>query len=195
MIAWFEQLTQLQRVFAYVAIPATVILLLQTILLFFGIGDGDADGDGVPDSGSDDGLSLFSIRGIVAMLCIGAWSGIVLAETGLDGIWVCIIAVVIGLCAYGMSLLIRVIMRLQSSGNIDLSNAIGKVGRVYIPIPPAMSGVGKINITLQEKYSEVDAATDEKTAIATGVSVRVVSVGENGTLVVERVMAKDDEKR
>lgn len=64
MNAWWASLTWLERVFAYVAFPATLLLLLQTLMLLFGLGsdsDGDADvdldGDGVPDLDLDgDGI-------------------------------------------------------------------------------------------------------------------------------------------
>lgn len=58
MNAWWASLTWLEKIFAYVAFPATLLLLLQTLMLLFGLGndsDGDADadvdleGDGVPD--------------------------------------------------------------------------------------------------------------------------------------------------
>lgn len=58
MNAWWVSLTWLEKIFAYVAFPATLLLLLQTLMLLFGLGndsDGDADadvdldGDGVPD--------------------------------------------------------------------------------------------------------------------------------------------------
>lgn len=40
---WWDGLTLLQQCFAVVAIPATVILVLQTVLLLFGLGGHDAD--------------------------------------------------------------------------------------------------------------------------------------------------------
>ena len=62
MEAWLESLTQLQRVMLFIAVPATLLLLIQTEMLFIGLGggDGDADGadldgDGIPDG---DGLDL-----------------------------------------------------------------------------------------------------------------------------------------
>lgn len=188
MIAWFNSLTLIQRVFAVIAIPSTVILLLQTILLIFGFGDDDADSDGVPDDIGDDGLALFSIRGIVAMLCVGGWSGIVLSEAGLNNIVVVILAAVIGIAALvGMAMLIKLLLKLQSNGNIQLSNAVGKVGQVYVPIPADSKGTGKINITIQEKYSELSAMTTETTDIKTGEMVRVVATDEVGILMVERL--------
>lgn len=58
MNAWWASLTWLEKVFAYVAFPSTLLLLLQTLMLLFGLGndsggdadaDADLDGDGVPD--------------------------------------------------------------------------------------------------------------------------------------------------
>jgi len=54
---WWNGLTTLEQVFYYCAIPATVILVLQTILSIFGIGHGDGDvdfdGDGNIDFDGD----------------------------------------------------------------------------------------------------------------------------------------------
>ena len=50
MAAWWNSLTGLQQIFACIGIPATLVLVVQTILLLFGIGDGsDADVDIDPD--------------------------------------------------------------------------------------------------------------------------------------------------
>jgi len=186
MSEWFSSLDSLQRIFSYVAIPATAVLLLQTILIFFGIGDAEADDGDIP---ADSGLTLFSVRGIVAMLCIGGWSGIVLGDTSLSDPIVILLAVIIGLCAlFGMALLIRLILKLQSSGNIQLANAIGKVGQVYLTIPANGTGSGKVNIIIQETFTEVQAVTRDQSDIKTGEVVRVVSTDELGMFVVERVV-------
>lgn len=71
MNAWWASLTWLERIFAYVAFPATLLLLLQTLMLLFGLGndsDGDADvdldGDGIPDLDLDgDGVPDLDLDG------------------------------------------------------------------------------------------------------------------------------------
>lgn len=82
MNAWWASLTWLEKIFAYVAFPATLLLLLQTLMLLFGLGndsDGDAggvdlDGDGVPDLDLDgDGVPDLDLDG----------DGV--PDTGLDG--------------------------------------------------------------------------------------------------------------
>ena len=59
MRIWWESLTLLQRLFACVAIPATMILVIQLVLTLIGLGgheaDLDADGDGIPDGLDLDG--------------------------------------------------------------------------------------------------------------------------------------------
>ncbi len=206
MSEWLQTLTGVKQVFAYIALPATVILVLQTILLFFGIGDGGVDtdvsdvgglgngdisGDAVDSefSGGDaDGLAVFSIRGIVAMLCIGGWSGIVFIDAGLSNLLSIILAVVLGISAlFGMAFLMRFLTRLQSSGNIIVENAVGKIGKVYLTIPSQMKGSGKINITIQDTYTEFDAVTFDLSEIKTGETVYVESVDEVGRLIVRRI--------
>ncbi|MCI8361446.1 MAG: hypothetical protein HFE86_08945 [Clostridiales bacterium] len=47
--SWWEALSSLQQILACFAIPATVLLALQTILLLFGAGGHDADHGGLTD--------------------------------------------------------------------------------------------------------------------------------------------------
>ena len=54
MAACWQSLSALDHVLLYIAIPATLILLIQTVLLFAG-GAFDSDGDaGVPDADGPD---------------------------------------------------------------------------------------------------------------------------------------------
>ena len=196
MINWWNGLELAQQIFALIAIPSTAILIIQTVLQLIGIGGDDVpediDGDGIPDSdldaaaAADDGLSLFSIRGILSMLCITGWLGVGLLETALPDWAAILIAVAAGVATLiGIAFLMRGIYKLQSSGNIDISNAIGKVAQVYIPIPAAGAGSGKVTITLQEKFCEYTAITAASETLKTGSYVRVVSVSDGGVLLVE----------
>ncbi|MGM9652047.1 MAG: hypothetical protein ACI3XP_00220 [Eubacteriales bacterium] len=191
MIQWWNNLDVFSRVYALIAIPSTLVLIVQTVLLFFGAGeDGiDLNGDGqidTPGDGGSDGLSLFSIRGIMALLCVGGWSGLALYASGVSRALTIIISLVCGTAALFMiAYLMKAAMKLQSNGNINLSAAVGKTGRVYIPIPPHTQGSGKINLTLQERFMEVEAITTADRRLATGEAVRVIATDGSGMLVVE----------
>ncbi len=194
MANWWNSLSDLQHIFAFIGIPATLVLIVQTILLFFGIGDGDdgidLDGDGIPDEiGGDDGLTLFSIRGIVGMLCIAGWAGIVFIDFGVSNILAIILALLCGVATlFGIAYLMKAVLKLQSNGTMQLGAAVGKTGEVYIPIPPKGKGRGKINIIVQDKYVELDAVTNSEETLKTGETVRVVSTDEMGLVMVERAM-------
>lgn len=194
MANWWNSLSDLQHIFAFIGIPATLVLIVQTILLFFGIGDGDdgidLDGDGIPDvETGDDGLSLFSIRGIVGMLCVAGWAGIVFLDFGVSNILSIILALLCGVATlFGIAYLMKAVLKLQSNGTLELGAAVGKTGEVYIPIPPKGRGRGKINIVVQDRYVELDAVTNSDDTLKTGETVRVVSTDEMGLVMVERAM-------
>lgn len=193
MILWWQSLDLAQQIFALVGIGATVILLIQTVMLLFGLGDDsdadfDVDGDIDDVDASGDGLALFSIRGIVAMLCVLGWTGVIFLGMDIPTALAIVLAFACGLLTLvAMAYAMRAISKLQSSGNIDIGNCIGKVGQVYIPIKPSASAPGKVNITVQGQYSEFSAITTADYVLKTGSYVRVVAVDESGTLVVEPI--------
>ncbi len=124
----------------------------------------------------------------MAFLCIGGWSGIVFAGTDMGSALAIFLAILCGFAALvGMAYMLKLILSLQSSGNINLANAIGKVGQVYIPIPGDRKGSGKVNVIIQDKYTEINAITNEPETLKTGEAVRIVSTDETGLLVVERL--------
>lgn len=189
MIAWWNELDILRQVFMLIAIPSTLVMIVQAVMLLVGLGDDgdmDVDGDDVFDGvDGDGGLALFTVRGIVTMLAVSGWSGFALLDA-LPDVWAILLSIVLGvLSLVGTAYLMRAVYRLQASGNLNVDNAVGKVATVYIPIPPRASGSGKVTMTLQEKFCELDAITTCSEKLATGSYVRVVAVDGTRTLVVE----------
>ena len=211
MIAWFESLSAIQRFFAYVAIPSTLVLAIQTILLIFGLaggGDGaDADGldfdsDGETDleidldpdipghddlSAADGGLRLFTVRGFIAFFTVFGWGGLAFLRAGMPVLPSTLIAAVLGMASMlVMAIIFKLCMRLQSDGTMRLENAIGQSGSVYLTIPPARQGRGKVEVMIQEQIRELEAVTDEKEPLPTGCEIVVTAVSGRSTLVVCR---------
>jgi len=196
MMEWWIGIGLVGQIYALIAIPATLVLVIQTILLIFGIGGDDIDADGVdlngngvgdtPGDGGESGLAVFSIRGLMAMAAIGGWSGLVMHSSGFALPVTILLSVAIGFLALvGMAYIMKLAGKLQDNGNIDLGYAVGKVGTVYIPIPAEMPGSGKINVTVQERFLEVGAVTACERKLTTGESVRIVGTDETGLVVVE----------
>ena len=202
-ITWWEGIGLLGQIFATAAIPATAVMLLQTVLLLFGLigtggeGDGfgdsvgdDADGDSVEisedaDTADLDGLRLFTIRGIVAMLAVGGWVGVALCDLNVNSVIASIGAIIAGLGALFLSAyIIKVSLKLQDNGNFNLKNAVTHTATVYIPIPPARGGTGKVTMNLQERFVELDAITDYGEKLTTGTMVQVISVTDKNEVIV-----------
>lgn len=196
MVAWWDALIQLERFFAYIAFASTLVLLIQLVLLLFGIGGGDVDADvdfdGDVDGGFDisdvDGLHIFSLRGIVSFFAVFGWTGILVSKNSGGNVLLSVtIAFIAGfLTMIAVAYLIKGLMRLQSDGSLDYKNALGLPATVYITVPPARSEKGKINTILQGRYTEIDAVTDEETPIRFGEEVVVIGLSGNNTLVVKR---------
>ena len=212
MIAWFESLTAIERFFAYVAIPSTLVLAIQTILLIFGLagggGDGadegfDFDSDGEADfeldldpdiphgdnvaEAADGGLRLFTVRGFIAFFTVFGWGGLALLRANVPVLPSVLIAAVLGMGSMlVMAVIFKLCMRLQSDGTMRLENAIGQSGSVYLTIPPARQGRGKVEVMVQEQMRELEAVTDDKDPLPTGCEVVVTAISGRSTLVVCR---------
>ncbi len=214
MIAWWNSLGLASQIFYCMAIPATLILLIQTILMFIGIeGDGEAEigdmADGTPDDLPDvdgpdglfegdgvsedldpngfDGLRVFTVRGIVAFFVVFGWVGVVMDGAGISLPITLLVSTVCGaVIMVLLAFLLRAVMRLRSDGNTDNRNAIGVSGKVQLTVPPARSGEGKVHLMLQGAYVERSAVTDEEEAIPTGSEVVVIGISGQTDLVVRR---------
>ncbi len=200
MFEWWESLGDVGRIFACVAIPSTVILFLQTILMLIGIGGGsldsddadtgidtELDNDGDVDTELDGGLRLFSFRGIIAFLTVLGWVGIL----GVRFEWslpvIIISSLVSGFVAMiAIALLFRLIFALQADGTEDLRHALGVAGTVYLRIPPSREGRGKVNIMLDGRLVEKDAVTDEAEMLNYGEQIVVVGISGGTELIVRK---------
>jgi len=199
---WWNDLGLIGQIMAMSAIPMTVVMLLQLVLMIIGVGfgsdtDGDVD-DGViesnvettpPDTkgnGNTGIFRIFTIRGIVAFFALGGWAGIAALSMGLHPFWAIQIAIFIGVCALLLAaIIIRLALRMQTSGNIVLSNAISQNADVYIRIPALRTDTGKVTMLLQERFVELDAVTDSEVDLMPDTRVEVIAVDGRNCLIVK----------
>lgn len=190
MEIWWMSLNVMQKIYFCIGLAATVLLIAQIVLMLFGLGDGgdvdiDLDGDGVPDVSVDasDGFNVFTLRGLTAFFAIGGWVGYTLAD---DNITLAVILSLVSgtIALLAMAFVMKALMKTRSDGNIDIAKSVGKTAEVYLTVPPAGKGYGKINLTLEERFVEINAQQKGETPISTGAQVKVVSA-ENGIVTVE----------
>ena len=195
---WYNSLSVAEKVYFYIAIVGTALLLIQVILMLFSLGGGpDTDaggdfGDGDFDSPEGDlGISLFTLKGITSFLAIGGWVGLLVLQINPDRIALSVILAL--LCGFVAMLIVGIVMRalykMQNSGTLEKEKLIGKEASVYVSVPPARTGRGKITLTAQGAYTELDAVTDDENRIAVDETVVISEAGVD-YMVVKRVGKK-----
>ena len=189
---WWNGMLLFEQIMFAIAVPATVVLIIQLILLFVGMGASDADVDMEADVETDGAslfnLKLFSLRGIMAFLAIGGWVGLLLSEIGLATWLAGLLAFIAGAAvAVLIALVYKWFEKIESNGNIEIKSAVGKKGTVYIPVPAKGQGRGKVNVTVEDRLIEYDAITEEETLIPTNAAIEVAGVMDETTLIVRSV--------
>jgi hypothetical protein len=174
------------------------ILLLQVLMQVFGLsGDGDFDGGhDVPHdvndhaAGSHDGSWFFgvlSFKALVAFAGLFGLTGLALIDSGWSSAARVGAAFAAGLGGmFLVALLMRSLRRLTVSGSLDLANAVGLSGSVYLRVPGRGQGPGKVTLEIQGRSMQVEAVTDGP-EIPTGARITVVSVLDGDTLKVAGV--------
>ena len=204
---WWLSIGLAGQIMACAAISMSLVMLLQALLLIIGVGFGEDMDGGLDEADSDldiedfdydngdfdatssgayhGALRIFTIRGIVAFFAIGGWAGLAALSANIPVVWSVQIAILSGAAAMLLaSVAIRLALRMQSSGNLNLNNAISHSAKVYITIPPARSGTGKVTMLLQERFCELDAMTDEEKEIRPNTDVEVYGlIGKDCLLV------------
>lgn len=184
----FNNLDVLLKGFWLVAIPVTLIFLIQMVLTFVGSDATDgtsADFDGDFD-GSDTPFQLFSFRNLMNFLLGFSWTGISFYHIITNQILLIILSIAVGvLFVYLFFLIIRTLMRLSEDNTFKIIETIGKTAEVYVPIPPHKEGIGKIMLSVRGTVHELEAMTNGE-RIPSNTMVKIVSV-QDAVLFVEQL--------
>lgn len=134
-----------------------------------------------------DGLHLLSVRSLAAGVAFfGVAGGAIRAAGGALPLAVAG-GLVAGLAAaVGVAAVVRAMTRLSTDTAVRIEGAVGLTGSVYIPIPAAKAGAGKVQLCLQGRTVEYEAVSGEATPLRTGDRVLVIDVITPDTLVVAR---------
>lgn len=193
---WLTQMSLTGQILFWIAVVATVGLIVQIIMMIFSFGGDDIDfSDFDGDIDTDGGLSVFTLKGLTAFFALGGWCGFAMISYVPNIEWLAIlVAFITGTCALlGVGFAMKAMSKLQCSGNIDHKKLEGLSATVYVSIPPNRDGRGKITLTAQGRYMELDAVSDSKERISTDSKVKILSY-ENDFVVVEKETEIDNYK-
>lgn len=186
MMEFFDSLPPLLKTFWFIAIPVSVVFIIQTILTFIGADASDgleADFDG-DLAGADAPFQLFSFRNLINFLLGFGWTGVSFYAIIPNPTLLIIISTGVGiLFVYCFFVIIRQIQKLAEDNSFKIQNTLQKSADVYLSIPGQKSGKGKVLISVKGAVHELDAMT-EGDRIETGKTVRVIKIDQS-ILIVE----------
>ncbi len=195
MIAsWWAGLSLIMKILWGVTLAASLIFIIQSIMTFVGADadtdfdmDVDTSLDGADLSNIEGGSNLYTFRNFVNFVLGFGWSFILLQDNISSTGLLVVVSVLIGIALVALVMwLFKWLAGMQQSGNINLQkSAAGCEGKVYLTIPAARSGSGKVQIAISGAVREYDAVTESGEALKTGASIRVVDVIDSNTLLVE----------
>ncbi|HWA56122.1 MAG TPA: hypothetical protein VG692_02655 [Gemmatimonadales bacterium] len=177
----------MQSFFVVCAILGGAVLALQLVLGLLGIADlHHVELASHHDHPAAQGLDLLSVRALAAGVAFFGVGGLFGLWLGLGGLLAVPVALVPGgLAMVGVARALRALRGLEADYTVLIEEAIGERGTVYLSIPAAQGGKGKVHLELRGRFAELPAVTLEG-ELPTGASVLVTDVIDDDTLVVVR---------
>ncbi|MFA9370698.1 MAG: hypothetical protein ACERIH_03225 [Labilibaculum antarcticum] len=186
---WWGSMEMVEKIYWSISIPFSLLFLIQIVLTFIGgdiddmSAEGDADAAVEGDTGID--FQFISLKNLIAFFAVFGWTGIICLDMGFGAGFSTLIATLTGLAMMLIMASILYFMgKLVEEGTLDLNNAKGKVGNVYLSIPANRKGMGKVQVEVQGLQT-LDAVTDSDSDIATGSVIQVVDVLNDQILIVK----------
>lgn len=183
----FENVDPLLRIFWFVALPTSLIFVIQTIMTFVGVDttdglEADFDGD---ISRADAPFQLFSLRNLINFLLGFSWTGISFFNTIENKSLLIGISVLMGaVFVYFFFLIIKQVQKLAEDNTFKIDNTLHKTAEVYLAIPERKSGKGKVMVSVKGAFHELDAMTEYE-KIPSHTMVKVVKIINGNVLIVE----------
>jgi len=210
MTEFLHGLNTLESIYLLCAFVGGLFFIFRLALQFLGVIDdfhGDIDAGGLDAGGldaggidtggfeghldqmhpdSDVGFKLLTLQGLTAFFMMFGLMGYTLYhEMGVGVILSLVGAVAAGLAiVWLMGKVMSFAKKMQSSGTLDNTSAIGGIGKVYLTIPE--NGTGRVIVNFRNRSREFDATSQDKSEIKTGERIKVVWV-DGSVLVVEKV--------
>jgi membrane protein implicated in regulation of membrane protease activity len=207
MSGYLAGLDGLEKFYLACAVFGGGFFIFRTILMLSGISGTDSDVDSADmdhggvdhdtDHGDDSdhaeqahgdsGLKLLTIQGITAFIMMFGLTAFSFSRNSLLGsVMTIILGIAVGI--FGMWLIAKgfALMRsMQSTGTMQIYDAIGEEGTVYLTIPA--EGVGKIQVVISGRLMVRDAVSQDKVDLKTGERVCVSEIISGEMLAVRRL--------
>ncbi|MBP9162504.1 MAG: NfeD family protein, partial [Leptospiraceae bacterium] len=172
----------LETIYFYMAVSGTIFFFIKFALSFFGHDSDLHDVDAFDPDNLD--FKFLSLQTISIFSAGFGWMGLfIFKNTGLGVNTSFALAFVFGILSAAFEIWIFTKVKgLAQINELNLSNAIGKIGKVYLTIPE--NSVGEIQVSFQGSMKNIKAVSLSGEKIPAFTEIKVSSV-RDGILVVE----------
>lgn len=183
---WWNELTLAKQLFFGIGLLAGFLSLLLAVLAIIGMEHHDvADAAGSADLGHGGG-GLFSIKPLTGFFLGFGWAGGIAMDMGYSLVVALVIGLAAGVALMGIVVMMfRAIYAMKSDGTVQVQRAVGAIGTVYVTVPPRKAGGGQVVVNFSGRQETFAALSGAESPLASGEKVRVVSLVDGRTVLVE----------
>lgn len=184
--SWWEGLSGAGQLFYAIGIAAAAVSLVLALLAFVGMEHHDAI-DAVGNADLDHGGGgVFSIKPLTGFFLGFGWAG----GLAIDKNWSLPAAIGLAVLAGGavmaaIVVMFRAIYRMHSDGTARVEDSLGAIGTVYVTLPAHKTAGGQVVVNFSGRQETLAALSNADRPIPSGEKVRVVSVIDGRTVLVE----------
>lgn len=187
-MTFFSDFSMLEIFFLACAAIGSFFVFIKFIMQLVGVGMDMVADISIDEhhADSDIGFRLLSLYGLSSFFMMFGLVGLAIYRQCQGGISLSVAgAAVAGFASvWIISKIFKITTRLQSSGTLQISDAIGCQGTVYLTIP--QGGIGRVTLNIRNHLREFDAIGIRGEKIVTGTSIHVVEV-KGTTVLVETI--------
>lgn len=181
---WWNELTTAKQMFYGIGLVATMVTVVLVLLSVIGM-DHHEGADAVGFDG-DTGVGIFSIKPLTGFFLAFGWVGGIALDNGLSLFAAIGCALVAGGLVMGVIIaMFRAMLSLKSDGTVDVNKAVGAIGTVYVTVPANKGSGGQVVVNFSGRQETLAALSGAGQPIASGEKVKVVSIVDGRTVLVE----------
>jgi hypothetical protein len=182
---WWNELTLAKQLFYGIGLLAGILSLILGVLALGGA-DGAHDLDPTAGDLDHDGGGILSLKPVTGFFLGFGWAGGIALDNGLS----LALALLIALGAGGalmaaVVVMVRAILSIRSDGTVQVEQALGAVGTVYVTVPAAKASGWQVLVNFSGRQETLDALSASERAIASGEKIKVVAIIDRRTVLVE----------
>lgn len=182
---WWNELTLAKQLFYGIGMVAALVSLILAALALTGV-DGGHDFDAPASGDVDDGGGILSVKPLTGFFLGFGWAGGLAMDAGLSLLVALALAVAAGgLLMATVVLLVRMILSVRSDGTMQIEQALGAVGTVYVTVPAAKAPGGQVIVNFSGRQETFGALHAGERSLASGEKVKVSAIVDRHTVLVE----------